>query len=256
MSRLEGRTALVTGAATGIGRATASLLAQNGARVVLFGLGGADLDAAAAEAGGQAVHGDVTAIADIARAIDQCGARLDIVVNAAGLIVPDQPMNVSDEVWARTLDVNLTGTMRVCRAALPLLIKRGGAIVNIASVAAFNASPDSASYAASKAAVVSYTRSLAYAHGADGVRANAVAPGWVRTPMSAYEMQLLAEQNSTTAEVEFQSIERRIALGRMAAPAEIAACCLFLASDDASFVTGAVLVADGGGRSPTQNRAA
>ncbi|WP_065751280.1 SDR family NAD(P)-dependent oxidoreductase [Bradyrhizobium paxllaeri] len=121
----------------------------------------------------------------------------------------------------------------------------------IASVAAFNASPDSASYAA----VVAYTRSLAYAHGADGIRANAVAPGWVRTPMSAYEMRLLAEQNGTTAEVEFQSVERQIALGRMVAPAEIAACCLFLVSDDASFVTGAVLVADGGGRSPTQNRA-
>ena len=157
MLRLEGRTALVTGAATGIGRATASLLAQNGARVVLFGLGGADLDAAAAEAGGQAVHGDVTKLADVARAIDDCGSQLDIVVNAAGLIVPDQPINVSDEVWARTLDVNLTGTMRVCRAALPLLGERGGAIVNIASVAAFNASPDSVSYAASKAAVVSYT---------------------------------------------------------------------------------------------------
>ncbi|MGY2499023.1 SDR family oxidoreductase, partial [Klebsiella pneumoniae] len=95
-------------------------------------------------------------------------------------------------------------------------------IVNIASVAAFNASPDSASYAASKAAVVAYTRSLAYAHGADGIRANAVAPGWVRTPMSAYEMQLLADQNGTTAETEFRSVERRIALGRMAEPAEIA----------------------------------
>lgn len=140
-------------------------------------------------------------------------------------------MNVSDEVWTRTLDVNLTRTMWVCRAALPLLRER--AIVNIASVAAFNASPDSVSYAASKAAVVSYTRSLAYAHGADGVRSNAVAPGWVRTPMSAYEMQLLADRNGTTADVEFQSVERRIALGRMASPAEIAACCLFLASDDA-----------------------
>ncbi|WGR97156.1 SDR family oxidoreductase [Bradyrhizobium sp. ISRA443] len=255
MARLDGKTALVTGAATGIGRAAALLLAQNGARVVLFGLGEAELEAAAAEAGGQAILGDVTQVADIEKAIAACGARLDIVVNAAGLIVPDQPANVSDEVWVKTLDVNLTGTMRVCRAALPLLTQRGGAIVNIASVAAFNASPDSASYAASKAAVVAYTRSLAYAHGADGVRANAVAPGWVRTPMSAYEMRLLAEQNGTTPEAEFQSVERRIALGRMADPAEIAACCLFLASDEASFVTGAVLVADGGGRSPTQNRA-
>ncbi|WP_426434744.1 SDR family NAD(P)-dependent oxidoreductase [Bradyrhizobium genosp. P] len=255
MSRLEGRTALVTGAATGIGRATVLLLAQNGARVVLFGLGEAELEAAAAEAGGNAIHGDVTQSTDIAKAVAACGARLDILVNAAGLIIPDQPLTVSDEVWAKTLDVNLTGTMRVCRASLPLLRQGGGAIVNIASVAAFNASPDSASYAASKAAVVAYTRSLAYAHGADGIRANAVAPGWVRTPMSAYEMGLLAEQNGTTPDAEFQAVERRIALGRMAEPAEIAACCLFLVSDEASFVTGAVLVADGGGRSPTQNRA-
>ena len=130
--RPDGRTALITGAATGIGRATASLLARNGARVVLFGLGEADLDAAAAETSGHAVHGDVTRAADIARAIGACGARLDIVVNAAGLIVPDQPASVSDEVWARTLDVNLTGTMRVCRAALSLLKQRGGAVVNIA----------------------------------------------------------------------------------------------------------------------------
>ena len=255
MPRLEGKTALVTGAATGIGRATALLLARNGAHVVLFGLGEAELEAAAAEAGGHAIHGDVTQSADIAKAVVACGTQLDILVNAAGLIIPDQPSTVTDEVWAKTLDVNLTGTMRVCRASLPLLRQRGGAIVNIASVAAFNASPDGASYAASKAAVVAYTRSLAYAHGADGIRANAVAPGWVRTPMSAHEMRLLAEQNGTTPDAEFQAVERRIALGRMAEPAEIAACCLFLVSDEASFVTGAVLVADGGGRSPTQNRA-
>jgi NAD(P)-dependent dehydrogenase (short-subunit alcohol dehydrogenase family) len=256
MVRFDGRTALVTGAATGIGRATALLLAQHGARVVLFGLGHAELEAAATEASGRAVPGDVTQPPDIAKAIAACGERLDIVVNAAGLIVPDQPASVSDDVWARTLEVNLTGTMRVCRAALPALRKRGGAIVNVASVAAFNASPDSTSYSASKAAVVAYTRSLAYAHGVDGVRANAVAPGWVRTPMSEYEMDLLAKQNGTTSEAEFQALGRRISLGRIATPEEIAACCLFLASDDASFVTGAVLVADGGGRSPTQNRAA
>ena len=158
---LQGRIALITGAATGIGRATAELFAKNGARVVLFGLGGAAPDETAAAARGVAVHGDVTHLGDIAAAISSCGGALDIVVNAAGLIVPDEPLTVQDDVWQRTLDVNLTGTMKVCRAALPLLKERGGAIVNVASVAAFNSSPEGASYAASKAGVVSYTRSLA-----------------------------------------------------------------------------------------------
>ena len=254
-ARLQGRTALVTGAATGIGRATAEMLAGNGARVVCFGFGGQQLDDVADAIGGLAVHGDVTSATSIAEGISACCGRLDIVVNAAGLIVPDNPLTVSDQIWAQTFDVNLTGTMKVCRSALPLLRQQGGAIVNVASVAAFNSSPQSTSYAASKAAVVSYTRSLAYAHGADGIRANAVAPGWVRTPMSEFEMRLAAEENGTTAEIEFAAVESRIALGRVARPSEIATCCLFLVSDEASFVTGSVLVVDGGGRAPAHNRA-
>lgn len=198
MRRLEGRHALITGAATGIGRATAELFARNGARVVAFGFGETLLDELANEIGSRAVHGDVTQQADIDAALRACDGQLDIVVNAAGIITPDRPETIIDDVWAKTFAVNVTGTMTVCRTALPLLQRRGGAVVNVASVAAFNASPDSASYAASKAAVVSYTRSLAYAGGPYGVRANAVAPGWVRTPMSEYEMQLAAETNNTT----------------------------------------------------------
>jgi NAD(P)-dependent dehydrogenase (short-subunit alcohol dehydrogenase family) len=254
--RLEGRTALITGAATGIGRASAELFAAHGAKIVAFGLERAALDETARGTGGIAVHGDVTDENHIAAALSACDGRLDILVNAAGLIEPDRPDTISDAVWAKTFAVNVTGTMMMCRAALPLLRQKGGAIVNIASVAAFNASPDSTSYAASKAALVSYTRSLAYAHGADGIRANAIAPGWVRTPMSDYEMRLAAAKNATTPDVEFTKLTARIALRRVAEPNEIASCCLFLASDEASFVTGAVLVADGGGRSPTQNRAA
>jgi len=253
--RLKGLTALVTGAATGVGRATSERFAQEGARVVLFGQGRAELDTAARETGGIAVHGDVTDASDIAIAIAACEGRLDIVVNAAGLIVPDAPETISDAVWDKTLAVNLTGTMKVCRAALPLLKARGGSVVNIASVAAFNASPDSASYAASKAALVAFTRSLAFAHGADGIRCNAVAPGWVRTPMSEQEMRLEAERYGTDVETEFTNLAGRIALQRVAEPSEIAACCLFLGSAESSFVTGAVLVADGGGRSPVHARA-
>jgi len=254
--RLEGQTALITGAATGMGRATAELFARHGARPVLFGLGGGALTETADDMGGIAVHGDVTKERDIARGVAACDGELQIVVNAAGLIEIDAPETIDDRVWQQTFDVNVTGAMMVCRAALPLLKQRGGSIINIASVAAFNSSPDNASYAASKAALVSYTRSVAYANGADGIRANAIAPGWVRTPMSEQEMVDRAKANGSTPEAEFNDSASRIALRRIAEPKEIASCCLFLASDEASFVTGAILVADGGGRAPTHNRAA
>jgi NAD(P)-dependent dehydrogenase (short-subunit alcohol dehydrogenase family) len=253
--RLEGLKALVTGAASGMGRATAELFSRHGAEVVLFGLGGKALDEAASASGGRAVHGDITDPADVERAMDACGGRLDIVVNAAGLMVEDEPESVTDEDWERSFAVNVTGAMKVCRAALPLMKRRGGAIVNIASVGAFNASGHNAAYSASKAALVSYTRTLAYAHGPDGIRANAVAPGWVRTPMSEREMREAAGRSGSTPEKEFAALTARIALRRVAEPEEIAACCLFLASNEASFVTGAVLVADGGGRAPVQARA-
>jgi NAD(P)-dependent dehydrogenase (short-subunit alcohol dehydrogenase family) len=252
--RLSGKIALVTGAATGVGRAVADRFAAEGANVVLFGLGAADLSIAARDCGGVAVEGDVTRGADIAAAIAACGSRLDIVVNAAGMIALDSPGRIDDDIWRRLFAVNVEGPMAVCRAALKHLIASKGCVVNVASVAAFNASP--IAYAASKSALVSYTRSLAHAHGADGVRANCVAPGWVRTPMSDMEMRVAAEASGTTPEAEFKALAARIALRRVATPAEIAACCLFLASDDASFVTGSVLIADGGGRSPGAGKAA
>jgi NAD(P)-dependent dehydrogenase (short-subunit alcohol dehydrogenase family) len=255
MSRLQAKTALVTGAETGIGRAVAERFASEGARVILFGLEAEALGEVARACRGVPVAGDVTNPGDVARAIAACGGRLDIVVNAAGIIGLDAPAAIESESWRRMFAVNAEGPMEVCRAALPLLIASRGNVVNVASVAAFNASPNTTSYAASKAALVSYTRSLAHAHGPDGVRANSVAPGWVRTPMSESEMRLAAEASGASPEAEFVALTRRIALRRIAAPEEIAACCLFLASDEASFVTGAVLIADGGGRSPTAGSA-
>jgi NAD(P)-dependent dehydrogenase (short-subunit alcohol dehydrogenase family) len=254
--QLSGKTALVTGAATGMGRATALRFAREGARCVVFGLDGALLDETASDCGGIAVHGDITRQADIDAAIEACDGRIDVLVNAAGIIAIDDPLTVADAEWTKTFAVNVTGIMSVCRAALPVMIAGGGgAIVNIASVAAFSAKPGMTSYGAAKAALVSYTRSIAYAHGGDGVRANAVAPGWVRTPMSEMEMDLAAAAGGTSREAEFDVVSRRIALKRIAAPEEIASCCLFLAGPESSFVTGAVLVADGGGRAPVHMRA-
>ena len=253
--RLAGKTALVAGAATGMGRAIAERFAAEGARLVLFGLGRSALDDVAATTSGAAVHGDITIATDVDRAIAACRSKLDIVVNAAGIIGTDYPETVTDAAWERTFAVNMTGGMTLCRGALPLLKLQGGSIVNIASVAAFNSGPGMTSYAASKAALVAYTRSIANVHGVDGIRANVVAPGWVRTPMSEAEMDELARINGSTRDLEFEAVRQRIGLRRIADPSEIAACGLFLASDEASVDTGTVRVADGGGRAPTAHRA-
>jgi len=252
---LAGRTFLVTGAATGIGAAVTGLFRSEGAMVVAFGMGGDLLESIAGATGALPVHGSITVEGDLARAIASA-PKLDGLVHAAGVIAEDEPASVVDEVWERTLAVNLTGTMRTNRAVLPVLIANGGgSIVNVASVAAFNASPGMATYAASKSGVVSFTRSIAVTYGDRGIRANCLCPGWTRTPMSEAEMRGAAAVAGTTPEAELAKIAGQLALRRIAEPGEIATCALFLASDLASFVTGAVLVADGGGRVPAGVRA-
>lgn len=255
---VNGRVALVTGAASGIGAAVVERFCAEGARVLALDRDADALRALAARTGADALAGDVTRQGDVERALAGAAALgpLRIVVNAAGVVAADDPETVADATWERILAVNLTGTMRVCRGALPLLrAAGGGAIVNVASVAAFNSTPGSASYAPSKAAVVAYTRNLAYAHGADGIRANCLCPGWTRSAMAEREMRDAAAQAGTTMEDEFAAMAARLALRRIARPDEIAACVRFLAGDEASFVTGAVLVADGGGRIATHARA-
>ncbi|MEO0398695.1 MAG: SDR family oxidoreductase [Pseudomonadota bacterium] len=252
---MRGKTALISGAATGMGCATAKRFASEGAHVVLFGLGGDILDAAAAECGGLAVHGDITDLGAIERAVTACDGKIDSLVNAVGIAHYDDPLSVSDEAWDNTMAINLTGAMRLCRAVLPQMVEGGGGtIVNIASVAAFRIAPMIAAYSASKAALVSLTQSIAHAFGPDGVRANSVAPGWIRTPMSEQEMRDAAAQNGTTMEEEFEALRVQMALKRVGTPEEIAACCLFLASDESSFVTGTVLAADGGEGTPENPR--
>lgn len=254
---MRNKTILVTGAASGIGAAVVERLTGEGARVVALDRSAEALAALAKRTGATTVTADVTQQSDIddAMALVAGLGHLHAVVNAAGVVAEDDPENVSDAVWERMLAINLTGTMRVCRAAIPLLRQAGGgAIVNVASVAAFNSTPGSASYAPSKAAVVAYTRNIAYVHGVDNIRANCLCPGWTRTQMAEQEMADAAARAGTSVEHEFAQMAARIALRRVALPQEMASCIRFLASDEASFVTGAVLVADGGGRVPSHAR--
>lgn len=252
--RLHGKVALVTGAVSGIGAATARRFATEGALVV----GGdiADLAAhswrAEYEDGTHPVELDVTEDAHWAAAISaakECFGRLDILVNCAGVgrLAGDSthdPETITDEEWRRVISVNLDGAMRGCRQAIPAIRHAGGgAIVNVASRHALVATPGGAAYGASKAALVQYTKSVAVhcARGAAPIRCNAVLPGPVDTPM----MRALVG-DATVAAAAAAPGAARIPLARYGEPDEIAGAIAFLASDEASYITGAELAVDGG----------
>jgi NAD(P)-dependent dehydrogenase (short-subunit alcohol dehydrogenase family) len=250
-ARLTDKVALIFGAASGIGAAVARRFGFEGARVVSCDLRSAP--------GLEVVRCDVTDDGQVRETVESARekhGRIDILVNAAGIVRNDHAADIDESVWNQTFDVNLAGTMRTMRAVLPdMMLRKSGAIVNIASVAAFNAGADVASYAASKAGVIALTRSAAQRYGGLGIRVNALCPGWVDTPMGAQEMKDIAHASGISVEQAVERTVDRIALGRMATPDEIAAVCLFLASDEASFVTGSALVADGGMRIPAAARA-
>ena len=252
MNALADKVALVCGAASGIGAAVVQRFAAEGATVVACGLPLPPFEAALL----CDIADDAQVRATVAAVLRRHG-RIDVLINAAGVIVNDDAADIADALWSRQHEINLAGTMRTMRAVLPGMLARGsGAVVNIASVAAFNAGAGSASYAASKAGVVALTRSAAQAYGGQGVRINALCPGWVDTPIAAKEMQDLAlAQGCSEAQARERTVSR-IALGRMARAEEMAAACLFLASDEASFITGTALVADGGARMAAAARAA
>jgi NAD(P)-dependent dehydrogenase (short-subunit alcohol dehydrogenase family) len=257
--RLEKQVAVVVGGASGIGAATVVRLRAEGANVMVAGLQTDGLGEVARETGAFPVICDVTDESQVRALLQQSAQQfggIDILVNAAGVVIPDDVADIDDLGWSKTIEVNLTGTMRVCRIMIPAIVRRGGgAIVNIASVAAFNATPGTASYAVSKAGVVALTRAIANRYGEFGVRANCICPGWVRTPMSEQEMVDRAATGGTSMEREFQVVAARNALRRVAEPGEIASVATFLASSDASFITGTSIVVDGGARTPASARA-
>lgn len=233
---LEGKTALVTGASRGIGKAIAVELARAGASVVVgYRAGSKEAEAVAAEIGGRAAQGDVADPDDARRLIEEAG-ELDILVNNAGLTRDTLIARMSDEDWRAVMETNLGGTFNTCRAAARgMMRRRSGSIVNVSSIVGLRGNPGQTNYAASKAGIIGFTKALARELGSRGVRANVVAPGYVSTRLTEVLSDELKEQ-----------MVGATPLGRFGDPEDVAAAVRFLSSDEASFITGEVLLVDGG----------
>jgi meso-butanediol dehydrogenase / (S,S)-butanediol dehydrogenase / diacetyl reductase len=244
--RLAGKVAIVTGGGSGIGRAAALRFAAEGAAVLVADVAGANAEAVAIQAtaaGGTALGmavdvtdpGQVTAMVD--RAVAELGG-VDVLMAAAGIIAFGDVVETEPDAWERVLAVNLTGAYLCARTVIPVMAARGGgAIVTVSSsTGAHDAAPGTAAYVASKGGVAMLTKAMAVDHAAAGVRVNALAPGPTATPMLQAVM----------SPEELRAFGQAMPIGRLADPAELAAAALFLASDDASYVTGAVFAVDGG----------
>jgi 3-oxoacyl-[acyl-carrier protein] reductase len=233
---LEGKTALVTGASRGIGRAIAAELAAGGATVVVgYRSGREEAETLAAEIGGRVLHADVANGEEAARLVGEAG-DLDILVNNAGLTRDGLLARMSDEDWEGVLRTNLFSVFYTCRAAArPMMKKRGGAVVNISSIVGVHGNWGQTNYAASKAGIIGFTKSFAKELGSRNVRANVVAPGYITTALT----EVLPEEATT-------SMLDSTPLGRLGDPQDVARAVRFLCSDAASFITGEVLLVDGG----------
>jgi 3-oxoacyl-[acyl-carrier protein] reductase len=233
---LEGKTALVTGASRGIGRAIAVELAAAGAAVVMgYRSGQEEAEALAAELGARAVQADVSNADDAARLVAEAG-DVDILVNNAGLTRDGLLARMSDDDWRVVIETNLSSVFYTCRAVTrPMMKKRAGAIVNVSSIVGVHGNWGQTNYAASKAGIIGFTKSLARELGSRNVRANVVAPGYVKTQLT----DVLPEE-ATAAMLQATP------LGRLGEPKDVAGAVRFLCSDEASFITGEVLLVDGG----------
>ena len=233
---LDGKLALVTGASRGIGRAIAEELARAGASVVVGYRSGKDeAEELAAAIGGRAIQADVSNADEAKRLVDESG-DIDVLVNNAGLTRDGLLARMSDDDWRTVIETNLSSVFYTCRAVTrPMMKKRGGSIINISSIVGVHGNWGQTNYGASKAGIIGFTKSLARELGSRNVRANVVAPGYVKTQLT----DVLPEEAT-------EAMLSNTPLGRLGEPEDIAGAVRFLCSDAASFITGEVLLVDGG----------
>ena len=240
----SGKVAVIAGGASGMGAATVRLFTQAGGKAILVDKNEALAAEVAAETGAVAMLGDVSDSTFCNQVIESAVAKfgqLDILINAAGIIVRSNGVGTTDEQWHRIMNINVSGTFFMCRAAIQQMLKQGeGAIVNFGSIWGDLGAAGVAAYCASKGAVHNLTRALALDHAQDNIRINAVCPGEVNTPM------IQSERDEPVTPELMARLASTVPTGRLADPAEIARVVLFLASDDASYMTGSLVNVDAG----------
>ena len=243
MKVLTGKTAIITGAAGGIGKAAAEIFAEAGAKVIIADINEKAGEETAGAIGGIFVKCDVSKSADVQKVIEACDGKLDILYNNAGVYLAGRDGRITDvaeDIWEKVIAINLRSVFLFCKDGLPLLMKNGGSIINTGSSAGMIGIPDCDAYTATKGAIVQLTKSMAAEYGRYNVRVNCISPAAIMTPM----MRQSNPENSTFDENSFLNL--RTPLRRYGTPEEVAQIACFLASDAASYLNGAIIAADGG----------